>query len=144
VARDVYHIGASGVVYGLVAFIFWNGIFRRSLRSTVLALVVMVMYGGYFQGLLPDQEGISWESHLSGAIVGIFAAFFYKEELEIEEEQEKNYNPFVDEDDKNLRPFLDRDVFDKTKQERLQEKLQQQAQENNSNAGWTSTNTWND
>ncbi|MEM1124343.1 MAG: rhomboid family intramembrane serine protease, partial [Bacteroidota bacterium] len=39
-ARTVFHVGASGVVYGLVSFIFWNGIFRRSLQSVVLALVV--------------------------------------------------------------------------------------------------------
>lgn len=134
-ARNSFHIGASGVVYGLVSFVFWNGIFRRSLRSIVLALVVTVMYSGYFAGLLPNQEGISWESHLYGALVGIFTSFFYKEELEIEEEVEKNYAPFANEEDNKERPFfLDRNVFEKTKKQREQER--------NSDSDWTSTNTW--
>ncbi|MEN9414137.1 MAG: hypothetical protein RLZ62_441, partial [Bacteroidota bacterium] len=59
-ARPVSHIGASGVVYGLVAFIFWNGIFRRSVRSIILAALVMLLYSGMFMGVLPDQAGVSW------------------------------------------------------------------------------------
>jgi membrane associated rhomboid family serine protease len=69
-ARPVSHVGASGVVYGLVSFIFWNGIFRQSLRSIILALLVLFFYSGMFMGILPDQEGISWESHLIGSLAG--------------------------------------------------------------------------
>ncbi len=131
-----YHIGASGVVYGLVAFVFWMGIFRRSLRSIILALIVTVMYSGYFAGILPDQEGISWESHLYGAFVGIFTAYFYKEELELEEEEEANYAPFANEPERAARPhFLPRDAFEKTRQQREQERLQQ------NNSGWISDST---
>lgn len=84
-ARPVSHIGASGIVYGLVSFIFWNGIFRRSLRSIMLAAIVMILYSGMFMGILPEQEGISWESHLLGSLVGIFTSFWFKTELEEEE-----------------------------------------------------------
>src|SRR6056297_488768 len=49
----VYHIGASGVVYGLVSFVFWSGIFRRNLKSIVLALIVTFLYSGLFLGVLP-------------------------------------------------------------------------------------------
>ncbi|MBK6930339.1 MAG: rhomboid family intramembrane serine protease [Saprospirales bacterium] len=118
-ARPVVHIGASGVVYGLVAFIFWNGIFRRSLRSIILALIVMVFYSSMFLGILPDQEGISWESHLLGSLVGIFTSFWFKGELE-DDELDK-HDPFADERNQEKEFFLPRDIFDKTKAQRALE-----------------------
>jgi membrane associated rhomboid family serine protease len=132
-ARPVLHIGASGVVYGLVAFIFWNGIFRRSLRSIILALIVMVFYSGMFLGILPDQEGISWESHLLGSIMGIFTSFWYKGELE--DDELERYDPFADERNVEAQYFLPRDIFDKTKAQRALEAEEEarRRQENESN-----------
>jgi membrane associated rhomboid family serine protease len=118
-ARPVSHIGASGIVYGLVSFIFWNGVFRRSLRSIILALVVMLVYSGMFMGVLPDQEGISWESHLLGSIAGIFASFWFKGELEDEELEPDD--PFVMETDEEKQYFIPRDSFEKTKTQRQAE-----------------------
>jgi membrane associated rhomboid family serine protease len=115
-ARPVYHIGASGVVYGLVALIFWNGIFRQSMRSIVLSLIVMVFYSGMFVGILPDQEGVSWESHLLGSIVGIFVSFWYKGEMEEDEVHE--HNPFENESLEEKTYFLPEDTFEMTKSER--------------------------
>lgn len=132
-ARPVSHIGASGVVYGLVSFIFWNGIFRRSLRSIMLAAIVMILYSGMFMGILPEQEGISWESHLLGSIVGIFTSFWFKTELE--EEEVRPDDPFADERDQQKQYFLPRDIFEKTKMQRLAEAEAQRIQmeqENNS------------
>lgn len=112
-APYTYHIGASGIVYGMVSLLFWSGIFRRNIKSIVLALIILVLYAGYFGGIVPGKEGISWESHLLGAIAGILLAWAYKsnvEEDEIivvvddEEEEEKNY-------------FLPRDVFEEKKRE---------------------------
>lgn len=117
-ARSVFHIGASGVVYGLISFIFWLGVFRRSLKSIVLALVMIIMYAGYFEGILPNQPGISWESHLLGGLVGIVVAFLKKSEIE-DDEIEKRYD-WEDEEEKK-EPFLPPDVFDKTKEERARE-----------------------
>ncbi len=116
-ARPVSHIGASGVIYGLVAFIFWNGIFRRSLRSIILAALVMLLYSGMFMGVLPDQEGISWESHLLGSLVGIFTSFWFKGELE--DDEAKAADIVQDDENSEKQYFLPRDVFDKTKAERL-------------------------
>ena len=119
-ARPVSHIGISGVIYGLVAFIFWNGIFRRSFRSIILAGIVILLYSGMFMGVLPDQEGmISWESHLLGSLVGIFTSFWFKGELE--DDEEKNARAYVTENDGEQQYFLPRDVFEKTKAERLAE-----------------------
>lgn len=78
-ARDAYHIGASGIVYGLVAFLFFSGLFRRDTKSLSISLIVIFLYGGMLQGLFPTNDRISWESHLLGALAGAFCAFFYRE-----------------------------------------------------------------
>ncbi len=111
-ARPVYHIGASGVVYAMVSFVFWNGIFRRNMKSIVLALVVTVMYSGYFAGIVPGEKGISWESHLLGAISGILVSFFMRDYLESDEVEE---DPWKDDDYTPKDYFLERDAFDRPK-----------------------------
>jgi membrane associated rhomboid family serine protease len=132
-ARPVFHIGASGVVYGLVAFVFWNGIFRRNLKSIVLALIVMVFFKGMFLGILPTEQGISWESHLFGGLVGILVSFLFKEELETDEYGQPSYDQLREE--KPERFFLDRDIFEKTKEERRRE----QEEDDNGPSNWFST-----
>ena len=74
-ARQLYHIGASGIVYAFMSFLFFSGLFRRDNKSIALALIVVFLYGGMVWGILPGQKGISWESHLFGGIAGVFAAF---------------------------------------------------------------------
>jgi len=113
-ARPVYHIGASGVVYGLVSFVFCNGIFRRHPVSIILSLIVTFVYlgSGYFLGILPNQKGISWESHLFGALVGVFVSFVLKD---VSEDSEVFRKPLPDE---TKEPFLPRDIFDRKKWER--------------------------
>jgi membrane associated rhomboid family serine protease len=143
-ARPVSHIGASGIVYGLVAFIFWNGIFRRSLRSIILAGVVVLLYSGMFMGVLPDQEGISWESHLLGSLMGIFTSFWFKGELE-DDEAERRHDPFADERDLEKQFFLPRDIFEKTKAERAAEEEARSRQEQNNQMSppfWNQNQTW--
>jgi len=77
-ARQVYHIGASGIVYGFVSFLFFSGIFRRDNTSIALALVITFLYGGLVWGMVPGWKGISWESHLFGAITGLIAAYMFR------------------------------------------------------------------
>ncbi len=113
-ARPVYHIGASGVVYGLVSFIFWLGVFRRNIKSIILSLIIVIMYSGYFYGLLPNQEGISWESHLFGGFVGIIVAFIFRGMIE---RDEIVTDPWANESEDEAY-FLDRDTFELTKWER--------------------------
>ncbi len=114
-ARRSIHIGASGVVYGLVAFVFWSGVFRRNLRSIILALIVTILYSGYFAGILPNKEGISWESHLFGALSGMLVAFILKG---IVDEEDIERDPWADEADEESQYFLPRDAFEMTKAER--------------------------
>jgi membrane associated rhomboid family serine protease len=72
------HIGASGIAYGLGAFLFFSGIFRRDVRSITVALVIAFYYGGMVWGVLPIQKGVSWESHLFGAIAGAAMAWGFR------------------------------------------------------------------
>lgn len=76
--RESYHIGASGVIYGLAFFIFFSGVFRRDVKSIALALLVTLFYGGMVWGLLPIKEGVSWEGHLFGALAGVWCAYYYR------------------------------------------------------------------
>ncbi|MDQ3392699.1 MAG: rhomboid family intramembrane serine protease [Bacteroidota bacterium] len=78
VAREAYHIGASGIVYGLVSFLFFSGLFRRDARSIAISLVVVFLYSGMLAGLFPTNSSVSWESHLLGAFAGVFCAFYFR------------------------------------------------------------------
>lgn len=72
------HIGASGLVYGYAAFLVAWGVLTRRAVSVFVALVVMLMYGGFVSGVLPGQPGISWEGHLFGAIAGVLMALLLR------------------------------------------------------------------
>jgi len=97
-ARSSSHIGASGVVYGLAFFLFFSGVFRRELQSLTLALIVAFFYGGIVWGIFPGQPGISWESHLFGAIAGIVLAWYYRKQApprkQYSWEQEPEESPY--------------------------------------------------
>jgi len=77
-AREVYHIGASGIVYGFVSFLFFSGIFRKDNKSIALSLIITFLYGGMVWGILPGIKDVSWESHLFGALTGLIAAFIFR------------------------------------------------------------------
>lgn len=77
------HIGASGLVYGLAFFLIFFGIFRRDFISILISLVILLMYGGVFYGVLPTDPRISWESHFSGALVGIFTAITFSSKKQV-------------------------------------------------------------
>lgn len=78
--RESYHIGASGIIYGFVTFLFFSGIFRKDTRLLALSLFVTFLYGGTVWGILPIQNGISWESHLLGALAGLITAYNFRKE----------------------------------------------------------------
>ncbi len=73
-ARPSLHIGASGIVYGIAFFLIFYGIFKKDFKSLAISAIIIFFYGGLVYGLFPNQPGISWESHLIGAIVGGYAA----------------------------------------------------------------------
>lgn len=74
-ARESVHVGASGVVHGLMLFLFAIGLLRRDRLAVVTSLVVFFLYGGMLLSVLPHEERISFEYHLAGAVAGLAAAF---------------------------------------------------------------------
>jgi len=76
--RDAIHIGASGVIYGLAAFLFMSGIVSFNVRLLTVSLIVALIYGGMFWGIFPIKPGISWESHLWGGISGFGLALLFR------------------------------------------------------------------
>lgn len=95
------HIGASALVYGLNLFLILSGFIRGNRTLIVISLVMVFLYGGFIWGMIPDLailQNISWEGHLSGAIVGILLAFLLRKEgpqkevrhWEDDEEEEEN------------------------------------------------------
>jgi len=96
--RGAWHIGASGLVYGLASFLFFSGIIRKYYRLTALSMLIVFFYGEMVWGLFPGiYKNISWESHMLGFASGIFLALLYRNEgpqrpvydwMEEEEEEE--------------------------------------------------------
>jgi membrane associated rhomboid family serine protease len=72
--RDSVHIGASGLVYGLVGYVFVAGLLRRDRRAVAASLLVALMYGTLAWGVLPIQPRMSWETHLAATVIGVLLA----------------------------------------------------------------------
>lgn len=78
-ARPAYHVGASGLVYGMLSFLLFRGLIRRDRQALAISFTVFILYGGsMFSGLMPEDSRISWESHLIGFVLGFFCAIFYR------------------------------------------------------------------
>lgn len=73
------HIGASGIVFGWLAYLIARGVFNRSLGQIALGMVVFMVYGGVLWGVLPGRPGVSWEGHLFGMLAGALAAWLLSE-----------------------------------------------------------------
>lgn len=78
--EGVYHIGISGVIYGLFGFLFVSGFFKKYMPLQAISLFVVFVYGSLVWGIFPTDETISWEGHLSGLLVGVLTAFAFRKE----------------------------------------------------------------
>jgi len=79
--REAWHIGASGLVYGLASFLFFSGIIRRYYRLVALSLLIVFLYGEMVWGIFPGvYKNVSWESHMLGVFSGIVLAIRYRKE----------------------------------------------------------------
>jgi membrane associated rhomboid family serine protease len=68
------HVGASGVLYALLTYLMAAGIFQRDWRSMLISAFVFLGYGSLLWRVFPTYWYISWESHLSGAVIGVLVA----------------------------------------------------------------------
>lgn len=99
--RPSYHIGASGLIYALVSFIFFKGIFTKYYRLMALSFVIVLLYGGTIWYMFPNiEKGISWEGHLSGFITGLAMALVMKTpqfaKTSIYDWEKPDFNPEAD------------------------------------------------
>jgi membrane associated rhomboid family serine protease len=79
--RESWHIGASGIIYGIASFLFFSGIIRKYFRLVALSLLVVFLYGSMIWGLFPGiYQNVSWESHMLGFFSGITLAIYYRKE----------------------------------------------------------------
>lgn len=76
--REAWHIGASGVVYGLASFLFFSGVFRKDMNLLTVSIIVAFLYGSMFWGIFPFKPEISWESHLWGSASGFLLSIYYR------------------------------------------------------------------
>lgn len=118
-ARGGIHIGASGLVYGLTFFLMLSGFIRGDKKLIIISLIVVFLYGSLVWGLYPKyaiENNISWEGHLSGFVMGIVLAIFYKNEVvplgdedwnEDNDEIEDDENDTDDIDPETQRPYWD-------------------------------------
>jgi membrane associated rhomboid family serine protease len=75
--RNAVHVGASGLVYGLVAFLIASGFAEKKPIPIFVALLVGCLYGTTLLfGVLPTAgTAVSWDGHLFGAIAGVGTAY---------------------------------------------------------------------
>lgn len=78
--RSSFHIGISGVIYSQLFFLFFSGVFRQDSRLLTVALLVVFIYGSMIWGIFPYDWKISYESHLSGSVVGFLLSRYYRKE----------------------------------------------------------------
>jgi membrane associated rhomboid family serine protease len=80
-AREVYHIGASGLIYGLAAFLFISGLIRKNPRLMAISLFVAFLYGSFIWGIFPEffpDQNISFEGHFWGIMAGAIVAIYFR------------------------------------------------------------------
>ena len=76
--RPSFHIGASGLTHGLFFFLLVVSILRRDRRSIALMMMASLLFGGMFWGVLPSEEGVSFEYHFFGGAAGVLAALLFR------------------------------------------------------------------
>ena len=91
------HIGISGIIYGIAAFLVASGIFRKDRNSITIAIFTGLVYGGMLAGFIPTK-GVSWQSHLYGSLCGFFMAIVFRNtdlpeptEIELEKTEEEKH-----------------------------------------------------
>ena len=100
-ARDSIHIGASGLVYGLVTYVFMAGMIRRDRRAIAASMLVAFLYGALVWGVLPIKVGVSWETHLAAAVIAAVLALVLRDR-DIPPRKQYSWEvepPVADEDD---------------------------------------------
>jgi membrane associated rhomboid family serine protease len=81
IGRPDFHIGASGVIYGLTAYVFFSGVWSKNYRLSALSLLIVFLYGSIIWGIFPMEKHVSWEGHMSGFVAGFVLSIYYRKQL---------------------------------------------------------------
>lgn len=76
--RPSFHIGVSGINFGLLTFVFVIGVLRWDKRAIALSCLVFFLYGGMLWGIFPIERSVSFESHFFGAVIGVVCAILFR------------------------------------------------------------------
>jgi membrane associated rhomboid family serine protease len=101
VGRPSNHIGASLLLYGEFAFLFFSGIIRRNPLLMRVSLAVIFYYGSLVWYLFPIDAKISWEGHASGFAIGLLLAFIYRKRGPQRRMYQYELEPELPDDDEN-------------------------------------------
>jgi membrane associated rhomboid family serine protease len=105
IGRDSTHIGASGLIYVLISFIFFKGIISKNFNLMALSLIVVFIYGGTIWYVFPIKNNMSWEGHLSGFMIGVLLALLFKKNTPVNKVYKWENEDYDNTDDPFLKQF---------------------------------------
>ena len=105
IGRPANHIGASGLIYVLMSFTLFKGIFSKNFRLIAVSMVVVFLYGSMIWYVFPVKDKMSWEGHLSGLIVGLIFAIYFRRSIPQPKKYEWEREDYNEEDDPFLKHF---------------------------------------
>ncbi len=107
-ARSSYHIGASGIIYGMASFLFFSGLIHKNKSLSSISLIIVFVYGSMVWGVLPLKPETSWEGHLFGAITGVIVTLAFAKHKPLQAEPRK---PIIEEITDFSEPTISDDYY---------------------------------
>ena len=104
------HLGASGLTHGLMFLLFVLGLLRRDRAAIAAGMLAFAFYGGMLMTILPREAGVSWESHLGGALAGVIAAFLFRRSDPLPPRQKYSWE--IEEELTQQQAALERDMYE--------------------------------
>ena len=108
---ESHHLGASGVTHGLAFLVFVLGLLRRDRAAIAAGMLAFLFYGGMLMTILPREAGVSWESHLGGALAGILSAFLFRRSDPMPQRQKYSWE--IEEELAQQQAALERDMYER-------------------------------
>ena len=105
-----HHLGASGVTHGLMFLVFVLGLLRRDRPSIAAGMIAFLFYGGMLLTILPQEPGVSWQSHMGGALGGVLTAFWFRRADPMP--PRKRYSWEIEEEEAARAALEERDTFE--------------------------------
>ena len=67
IGKPGWHVGASGIIYGLAFFLFFSGLLRKYVPLVAISLLVTFLYGGLVWNMMPQfARPTTWRGTSAG------------------------------------------------------------------------------